>query len=196
MPPSPATDRSPLADALKACKPHFVYAGVFSAMLNLLYLAPTLYMLQVYDRVVPTRGFMTLAFMTLILLFALSTLALLDLVRSRLLARASMRLDRLLSGAILNATLSRPAAARDGLTRQALREFDTLRQTLSGVGALALFDAPWTPIYILVSFLINPLLGLLGLVGAAALLFLAWRNERSTRTAGSGRRPVGPAGLP
>ena len=181
MPPSPATDRSPLADALKACKPHFVYAGVFSAMLNLLYLAPTLYMLQVYDRVVPTRGFMTLAFMTLILLFALSTLALLDLVRSRLLARASMRLDRLLSGAILNATLSRPAAARDGLTRQALREFDTLRQTLSGVGALALFDAPWTPIYILVSFLINPLLGLLGLVGAAALLFLAWRNERSTR---------------
>lgn len=170
-----------LTSALAACRRHLVYAALFSALLNVLYLAPTLYMLQVYDRVVPTRGAMTLGFMTLVLLFALGTLALLDLMRSRLLIRASMRLDRLLAGAILDATLARPAAAREGLTKQAMRGFDSLRQTLTGVGALALFDAPWTPIYIVVALLIHPSLGLLGLVGAVALLALAWRNERATR---------------
>jgi ATP-binding cassette subfamily C protein len=97
------------------------------------------------------------------------------------LVRASVRLDRSLSGAILNATLSQPAASRDGLTKQALREFDNLRQTLTGVGVLALFDAPWAPIYILVAFIIHPALGLLALFGAAALLLLTWRNEQATR---------------
>jgi PrtD family type I secretion system ABC transporter len=170
-----------LTAAFGACRRHFVYAAMFSALLNLLYLAPTLYMLQIYDKVVPTRGAMTLGLLTLVLLFALGALSLLDLMRSRLLVRASMRLDRLLSGAVLDATLARPAAAREGLTKQALREFDNMRQTLTGIGALAVFDAPWTPIYILVAFLIHPTLGLLGLVGAAGLLVLAWRNERATR---------------
>ena len=170
-----------LTAAFGACRRHFLFAAIFSALLNLLYLAPTLYMLQVYDRVVPTRGSMTLGLLTVVLLFSLGALALLDLMRSRLLVRASMRLDRLLSGAVLDATLGRPAAAREGLTRQALREFDSLRQTLTGVGALAVFDAPWTPVYILVAFIIHPALGALGLVGGAALLFLAWRNEKATR---------------
>lgn len=179
-PPEPVPANA-LTAAFGACRRHFLYAAIFSALLNLLYLAPTLYMLQVYDKVVPTRGAMTLGFLTLVLLFALGALSLLDLMRSRLLVRASMRLDRLLSGAVLDATLARPAAAREGLTKQALREFDNLRQTLTGIGALAVFDAPWTPIYILVAFVIHPTLGLLGLVGAAALLALAWRNERATR---------------
>ncbi|MBV9995255.1 MAG: type I secretion system permease/ATPase [Caulobacteraceae bacterium] len=172
---------TPIAAALAACKRHFIAAAIFSALLNLLYLSPTLYMLQVYDRVVPSRGLATLAFLTFVLLAALGALALLDMVRSRLLVRASVRLDRILSGAILDATLSQPAASREGLTKQALREFDTFRQTLTGVGVLALFDAPWTPIYVLVCFIIHPALGLLALVGAAALLFLTWRNERATR---------------
>lgn len=179
----PPKSDSPLAGALAACKRHLAYAAGFSALLNLLYLAPTLYMLQVYDRVVPTRGATTLVFLTVVLLFALGTLALLDLIRSRLLVRASMRLDRLLSPRILDATLARPAASREGLSRQALREFDVLRQTLTGVGVLALFDAPWTPIYILVCFLIHPALGLFVLFGAAALVFMAWRNELATRSA-------------
>jgi ATP-binding cassette subfamily C protein len=174
---------SPLAVAIEACKRHFLYAAGFSALLNLLYLTPTLYMLQVYDRVVPTRGAMTLVFLTIVLLFALGTLALLDMVRSRLLVRASMRLDRMLAPPILDAILARGGSQREGLSRQALREFDVLRQTLTGVGALALFDAPWTPIYILVAFLISPWLGLFALVGAAILLFLAWRNENATRSA-------------
>ena len=172
---------SPLTAAFQACRRHFVWAAVFSALLNLLYLAPTIYMLQVYDRVVPSRGQLTLLFLTLVLAFALVTLSLLDLARTRLFVRASMRLDRLLAGTILDATLARPAGSGDMLTRQAMREFDTLRQTLTGGAALSLFDAPWIPIYIVVCFLLHPLLGVLVLAGGAILLAITWRNELATK---------------
>jgi ATP-binding cassette subfamily C protein len=171
----------PLRAAFAACRRHFVAAAVFSALLNVLYLAPTLYMLQVYDRVVPTRGALTLLFLTLVLLFALAILSLLDVVRSRLLIRASCRLDRQLAGVILDATLASSAGGRDAVTRQAMREFDTLRQTMTGTGVLALFDAPWTPIYILVCYLLHPLLGLVALVGGAVLVAITWLNERATK---------------
>lgn len=175
----PSAAETPLSAALRACRQHFVTAALFSALVNLLYLAPTLYMLQIYDRVVPTQGLLTLVFLTLAVILALSALSLLDMLRTRLLVRISMRLDRRLSGAVLNATLGK-AGAR-GLSKQAMRELDALRQTLSGVGVLALCDAPWTPIYILVCFMIHPYLGFLGLFGAGLLLAVAWRNEQMTR---------------
>jgi PrtD family type I secretion system ABC transporter len=169
-----------LLAALRACKRHFVAAGIFSALLNLLYLAPTLYMLQVYDRVVPSQSKLTLLFLTLVVLFALGTLSLLDMVRSRLLVRASVRLDRRLAGAVLDATLGRNAGERT-LSKQAVRELDAFRQTLTGAGILALFDAPWTPIYIIVCFLIHPALGAVAFIGGALLVLVAWRNEKATR---------------
>jgi ATP-binding cassette subfamily C protein len=157
-----------------------VWAAVFSALLNLLYLSPTLYMLQVYDRVVPTRGQTTLVFLTLVFTFAVATLAMLDLVRTRLLVRASARLDRKLSPQVIGALLSQAGAS--GLRSSvALREFDTLRSTLTGVGVLALFDAPWTPIYVLACFCIHWSLGLLALLGAGVLLALAFFNEKVTK---------------
>ena len=94
---------------VRAVRGHFLWAALFSALANLLFLAPTLYMLQIYDRVVPTRGETTLAFLTLVLLFALATLSLLEYVRSRILVRASVRLDRLLAGRLIAATLARLA---------------------------------------------------------------------------------------
>jgi ATP-binding cassette subfamily C protein len=154
---------------------------VFSALLNLLYLAPTLYMLQVYDRVVPARGGLTLLFLTVVLAFALGTLSALDAVRSRLFTRASMRLDRQMAGVILDATLAQPRQGGEVLTRQAMRDFDTLRATLTGGALMSLFDAPWIPIYLLVCFLLNPLLGLVVLVGGCLLLAVTWRNERATK---------------
>ena len=170
-----------LQAALRTCRRHFVAAAVFSAFLNLLFLAPTLYMLQVYNRVVPARSDLTLGFLTLVLVFALATLSMLDMVRSRLLVRASVKLDRELSGVILDSTLGRRTGGADGLTRQAMREFDTLRQNLTGAGVLALFDAPWTPIYILVCFMLHPALGALCLLGAILLVALTWMNEQATR---------------
>jgi ATP-binding cassette subfamily C exporter for protease/lipase len=175
----PNLPSTPLIAALHACKRHFVAAGAFSALLNLLYLAPTLYMLQVYDRVVPTQGRATLVFLTVAVLGALGALSLLDMVRGRLLVRASVRLDRRLAGAVLDATLGRRGA--QGLSKQAVRELDAFRQTLTGAGILAVFDAPWTPIYVIVCFMIHPLLGLLAIMGASILLIIALRNEHATR---------------
>ena len=135
-----------LATALHACRRHFVAVAAFSALLNLLFLVPMLYMLQIYDRVIPTRGSLTLFFLTLVLLFGLTTLAMLDLVRSRLLVRASIRLDRLLAGVLLDTSLARRDKTFDAVARQAMREFDTLRQALTGPAIIALCDAPWSPI--------------------------------------------------
>ena len=167
--------------ALQQCRRHFLYALLFSALLNLLFIAPMLYMLQVYDRVIPTAGEATLLLLTLVLAFALLTLAALDAIRSRLLVRAGVRLDRVLAGTIIDATLVRPGEIGKRLTRQAVREFDTLRQALTGPAILALLDAPWVPVYVLIGFLIHPWVGVLALAGAALNLFLAWRNEQATR---------------
>lgn len=171
----------PVKLALAEVRRHFVWVAGFSALLNLLYIAPTLYMLQVYDRVVPTGSKLTLALVTLVLVFALATLSLLDLLRSRLLVRASARLDRRLAGPLLDATLARGRGIRETLAKQELREFDQLRQTLTGPAILAVFDAPWTPIYILVCMLIHPAIGLLAFVGTAIVMIVARLNERTTR---------------
>ncbi|MFL6789485.1 MAG: type I secretion system permease/ATPase, partial [Sphingomicrobium sp.] len=119
-------------------------------------------------------------FLTLVLLFGLVTLALLDFVRSRLLVRASIRLDRQLSGVLLDTSLARRDRTFDAVARQSMREFDTLRQALTGPAILALCDAPWSPIYILVCFLIHPLIGLLALVGAVLLILITLRNHGAT----------------
>ena len=154
--------------------------GIFSGLLNLLFIVPMLYMLQVYDRVVPTRGAGTLLILTVVLLLGLGTLALLDWVRSRLLVRASLRLEQELAGALLNAALARPDRPMEAVTRQPMREFDTLRQTLTGPTLLAICDAPWAPIYIIVCTIIHPLIGLLVLVGGAVMAAVTWQNSRST----------------
>lgn len=164
--------------ALDACRQHFYAAAAFSALVNLLYLAPTIYMMQVYDRVVPTGGVMTLVWITVILGLALGTLAALDNVRARLMSRASLQLNDELAGQILTQLVS---TGRSEATRQAMREFDTLRQTMTGPAMMAIFDTPWTPIYFIAAFLIHPLLGLMILVGAAVLAVLAVLNERRSR---------------
>lgn len=171
----------PIFDAAwAAARSHLLYAFFFSALLNLLFIAPMLYMLQIYDRVLPTNGKTTLLFITFVLLFALATLSMLDSVRMRLLARASLRLDRVFSGAIMEATLKRPEISSQRIAKQALREFDVLRQVLTGPAIVSLFDAPWVPVYVLVAFLIHPWIGALAFVGAMLNLLLAWSNEKAT----------------
>ena len=179
--PPTATDagQGALVGALRRCRRHLGAAAGFSALVNLLYIAPTLYMLQVYDRVIPTGGLRTLAFLTGVLVFALACLALLDRIRGRLLVRAGVLLDLSVAPLLLDATIGRPDAAA---SRQALREFDTLRGVLAGPAMLALFDAPWTPIYVLVCFLVHPWIGVVALLGGATLALIAWLNERATRS--------------
>lgn len=169
---------SALRAAMASCRKHFLVTGVLSALVNLLYIAPTLYMLQVYDRVLPTQGGQTLLFLTMVLLFALATLSLLDWIRARLLVRAGVQLDATLAPLILDATFGRPDVPS---ARQTLREFDVMRSTLTGAGIIAFFDAPWMPIYIFVCFLVHPFIGLVAVIGCSILPLIAWANERATR---------------
>jgi len=169
----------PLVAALRACRPHLMAAAAFSALINILLLAPTIYMMQVYDRVVPTEGRLTLLYLTLVVAFALATQTALETVRARLLTLAGLRLDRLLAGGILQKLMS---AMAPGASTQGMREFDIVRQTLSGPVAVAAFDIPWTPIYVLVAFMIHPALGAMTIVGGGLLVVLGVLNERATRT--------------
>lgn len=166
-----------LADALRQCRRHFVAAAVFSLLINILYLAPTLYMLQVYDRVVPTGGKMTLLFVTLALALALLALSGLDLVRGRLLVRASERVDALLAPRILGQIMSTDTAG----TAQAMRDFDSVRQTIGTPVIAAMFDAPWTPVFLLVAFLLHFWIGLMAVVSAILLVTIAWSNQKATQ---------------
>ena len=176
LPNSPGTE--PLTQAIRACRTHFVWAAVFSALVNLLYLVPTLYMMQVYDRIVPTGGMLTLVLISVVAVFALATLAGLDWLRQRLLLRAGLRLDKLLAERVLARVVD--LQSRQPNT-QALREFDNVRAAVSGPGALALFDAPWTPLYLICCFLLHPAIGVLTLIGGGILLALAILNERDSR---------------
>ncbi len=166
-----------IADAVRACRPHFVAAAIFSALINLLYLAPALYMLQVYDRVLASGGKLTLLFVTIALVVALVTLAALDAIRGRLLVRASARLDAILAPRILQLMLSR--GGRENV--QAMRDFDTIRQATASPVAGSLFDLPWAPIFIIVCFLLHVWIGVLAIAAIAALLFIARRHQEKTR---------------
>ncbi|RYG34636.1 MAG: type I secretion system permease/ATPase, partial [Burkholderiales bacterium] len=173
---------NPISRALAACRGHFLTAAFFSALINVLYLAPTIYMMQVYDRVVPTGGIATLFWITLVLGAAIATLTGLEAVRSRLLMRVSTRLNRYLAAEILERLMARAKGkVGDASTRQAMREFDTIRQVIGGPTAGAVLDAPWTPLYLLVAFIIHPMLGWLIIGAGVVLISLAIANERHTR---------------
>ena len=172
-------EASPLRRALRACRQHFVAAAVFSALVNLLYLAPTLYMLLVYDRVVPTNGLETLVLVSIVGLTAVGTLSILEWMRSRLLVRSGARLENELAGPVMAAVLAQPDLSRVERA-QAMRQFDVFRQAMSGNAILTAFDAPWSPIYIIAAFLLHPALGLLCLFASGLMLALAWLNERAT----------------
>ena len=157
---------------------YFLYAGLFSLVINLLLLVPPLYMLQVFDRVITSRSEETLIALTAAAIAALATMAFLDVLRSRLLAAAGVALDRKLGPQVLEGVLSRAKA--NGFTN-GLRDVNTLRGFLLGNGVLAIFDAPWLPVFLIIIFLFHPLLGVVALIGGVAMCLLAWVNERMAR---------------
>lgn len=169
---------STMKAALDACRRHIGYVILFSACLNLLYLAPSLYMLQVYDRVLASGGVLTLLYLSLVLIVSLAVLSFLDGTRMRLLQAMSRRLDRVLAPHVLLGALQREGRQAAGQSH-ILREFDALKSAISGPPALAAVDAPWAPIYIAVCFMIHPWIGALVLIGGIALVLIALANNRS-----------------
>ena len=164
----------PLKQMLSGVRGYFAAAALFSCAINILYLASPIYMLQIYDRVLSSGSVVTLVMLSLALLLTLATLASLDAIRSRVLTRASARLDKLMAPAVVAATAELPAGRA---TSQPLRDFDNFRQFVTGPGIHAILDLPWAPIYIAVIFLLSPYLGAFALVSAAVLVGLALLNE-------------------
>ena len=170
------------ASALRQCKRLIWTAAAFSGGVNLLFLASPLYLTEVYNRVIPSGSVGTLASLSVGLFLALGTMAVFDIVRARILIRAAARLDRVLAHRVFHAIIE--LAPRNGAVSrnaQMLRDLDQFRQVLAGAGAQFFFDVPWSPLFIIVLFLISPPLGLVALAGAVVLLALAVINNRVTR---------------
>lgn len=166
---------------LRLGRPAIVSAAIFSLGVNILFLALPLYTTQVYSRVLTSGSLQTLFVITLITIFAFIVSEFLDFLQSRILAGFGTMLDQRVSGHIF-------AALFDGIVRrdaqagaQALRDLDSFRQTITGPSIAVLFDVPWTPVYIIILLIIDPIVGLVCIIGALILLGLAILQDRLAR---------------
>jgi ATP-binding cassette subfamily C protein len=171
-----------VAAALAACQSAFVAVGLFSGVINLLLLTSSLFMLQVYDRVLPSRSVPTLVALVILVAVLFSFQGILDFIRGRMLVRIGRSLDERLSNSVYEAIVRLPLKTRttsDGL--QPLRDLDQLRGFLSSLGPTALFDLPWIPLYLGICFLFHIWIGLTALAGAIILIALTLMTEVMTR---------------
>lgn len=167
--------------ALLAFRRVFLQVGGFSFILNLLMLAPAIYMMQVYDRVLTSRNDITLLFLTLIVLVVYLVTGALEWVRSQMLARVGTKLDVMLHDRLFSAAFERNLAKAGGNPAQAMSDLTNVRQFVTGSGALAFFDAPWIPVFIAVTSLIHPAFGVFSLFAACVMFALTLINEYYTR---------------
>lgn len=154
----------------------------FSLGINLLMLSVPLYMLQLYDRVLPSRSTDTLLMLTVLVILALIIMAGLEVVRTLMMVRISAWADRRISAMVIFGTITQ-ALSRMGAstTQQGLRDLNTVRNFVGGSSFFAFFDAPWVPLYLIIIFLLHPALGLIATIGALALFGLGFFNEYITR---------------
>jgi PrtD family type I secretion system ABC transporter len=174
--------RSELGDALRACRGAFLGVGAMSCMINLLYLTGSFFMLEVYDRVLPSRSVPTLVGLIILAGGLYIAQGILDLIRGRILVRIGSALDEALSGRVFQTVVRLPLIAgghHEGL--QPLRDLDNIRSFLSGMGPSALFDLPWLPLYLAICFTFHVMIGLTALVGAIILVLLTVLTEILTR---------------
>jgi PrtD family type I secretion system ABC transporter len=167
---------------LRACIKYFVVAGFFSLFINTLYLVFPLYMLAVYSRVLDSHSFSTLYAITAMALTALMVLSVLDLLRSRLLVRAGVKLDRLLTRPVLRQMLLDLSRVDSSQYTRGLQDINTLRNYLGGSAVFAFFDVPWIFIYLWVIFLVHPVLGLTATAGAVIILIMGLSQMILTRS--------------
>lgn len=173
--------RSDLQEALKLCKGAFISAAGFSMVINFLMLVPVIYMLQLYDRVVPTGNESTLLMLTVIMLILFITLGCLEWIRSQILVRVSTRLETLLNVRLFDVAYKQSLySGGQSASSQALDDLTSLRQFMTGNGLFAFFDAPWMPFYIAIMFLFHPWYGWAAVFTAIVLTFIAIINEKLT----------------
>jgi PrtD family type I secretion system ABC transporter len=173
---------SELAAALRACRRAFLAIGLFSGMSNILMLTGSLFMLEVYDRVLPSRSVPTLVALLILTAGLYAAQGFIDAIRSRILVRIGDSLDEAMSMRVYDAIVRLPlkiGAKGDG--SQPIRDLDAVRGFLSGAGPSAFFDLPWLPIYLGICFLFHTYIGLTALAGAVILVILTIATEAQTR---------------
>jgi ATP-binding cassette subfamily C protein EexD len=170
-----------LAEAFTDVKRYFIYAGLFSAAVNLLMLVPVIYMLQVYDRVVSSGSYSTLAMLTLLMVALTAALGGFEWVRSMILIAASNRIEKNLRRRVSDATFKRALLTGGSVSNsQPLSDLSSLRQFLTGNGLFAFFDAPWFPIYVFVMFMFHPMFGYAAIFAGIVMIALAYTTEKVT----------------
>ncbi|TXM94974.1 type I secretion system permease/ATPase [Methylobacterium sp. WL116] len=178
---SAATGSSILKNGIKATKPVFVTAIVFSFFINLLMFVSPIYMLQVYDRVLSSRNETTLVGITIIATFALVVYAILEMLRSRILVRAGILFDQEIANPVFSAVHRGNLRNPEGGYGIALRDVDAVREFLTGSGLLAFCDAPWTPIFLLACFILHPWFGWMAIAGGLIIFALTLLNDVATK---------------
>src|SRR5260370_944707 len=179
---APGVRRSELGEALRACRNAVIGVGVRSCMINLLYLTGSLFMLEVYDRVLPSRSVPTLVGLVILAGGLYIAQGILDLIRGRILVRIGTSLDEALNARVFETVVRLPlmvGGRNEGL--QPLRDLDNVRSFLSGIGPGPFFDLPWLPFYLAICFAFHALIGLTALVGAIILITLTIVTEFMSR---------------
>ena len=179
---APGVRRSELGDALRACRSAFIGVGVMSCMINLLYLTGSIFMLEIYDRVLPSRSIPTLVGLVILAGGLYIAQGALDLIRGRILVRIGTSLDEALNARVFETVVRLPlmvGGRNEGL--QPLRDLDNVRSFLSGMGPGAFFDLPWLPFYLAICFAFHLLIGLTALIGAFILVALTIATEFMSR---------------
>ncbi|OWW18996.1 peptidase [Noviherbaspirillum denitrificans] len=181
MKPMLQVPKNEIAQALTGFKSAFRTVGIFTAIINLIMLMPSIYMLQVYDRVLPSRNEITLLMLTFMMLGAYVFMSALEYVRTFVLVRVGAKLDMQLNKRVYTAAFEQNLKRGGTNAGQALSDLTNIRQFLTGNALFAFFDAPWFPIYLLVIFLFEPSLGVFALIGTAILVTLAYVNEKVSK---------------
>lgn len=173
--------KSDLVKALQLCKSAFLSAAGFSLLINFLMITPSIYMMQVYDRVVSTGNLSTLTMLTLILMVLFVTMSALEWVRSQILVKVSTRLETLLNERLFHIAFKQSLySGGQRASTQPLDDLTGLRQFLTGNGLFAFFDAPWMPVYLALLFLFHPAFGWFSVITAILLCAVAWATEKAT----------------
>ena len=167
---------------MSACRRAFLAVALFSGMSNVLMLSGALFMLEVYDRVLPSRSVPTLVALLILVVGLYGAQGVIDIIRSRILVRVGDSLDEAMSMRVYNAVVRLPlkiGGKSEGT--QPIRDLDTVRSFLSGIGPVALFDLPWMPVYLIICFVFHTYIGLTALFGAIVLITITVFTELTTR---------------
>jgi len=179
---APGSHSVTLSSSLRALKKVLLANALFSFFINLILFASPLYMMQIYNRVLPSRSESTLVMLTGLVCFALAALAALETVRTQVMVRLGAKLEHDLNQRVVEAAFTATLQAGEGTSRQALGDFDRIRNFVWSSTSCTLFDIIWTPLFVVVVFLFHPLLGIVALGGSVVLLGLALVHDLATRS--------------